>query len=186
MNYWLLLLTFVSVNLDFFFILLFLVKKYRMLNVILGYLLGTCILLTASFAIGSTLSQLLPEWLLGTLGIWPIYMAFDDDDEPAIKKHQSEILSVLITYLSVCTGCTLSIFLPVLIGTSTTSFIHTILFIGLLTILMVILIRFLSKNRIISAVMEKYGEYLTKICYIFVGLYVFWDSGLIKHIIEIF
>lgn len=80
MNYWLLALTFLSVNLDFFFILLFLLKRYRVPQVMLGYLLGTVILMSMSFAIGKALAAFLPEWLLGILGFLPIWMAIHDDD----------------------------------------------------------------------------------------------------------
>lgn len=38
MNYWILALTFISVNLDFFFMLIFLLKKNKLSKVILGYL----------------------------------------------------------------------------------------------------------------------------------------------------
>ena len=111
MNYWLLALTFISVNLDFFFILLFLLKRYRVPQVMLGYLLGTMILMALSFVIGKALAAFLPEWLLGILGFLPIWMAIHDDDDDLQGKHdRSPVLNVLITYLSVCAGCNLSIF----------------------------------------------------------------------------
>ena len=81
MNYWLLLLTFLSVNLDFFFMLIFLLKKFKLSKVILGYLLGNIILLSISFTVGKTLATFLPEWILGILGILPIYLALHDDDD---------------------------------------------------------------------------------------------------------
>ena len=68
MNFVIIGLTFLSVNLDFFFMLLFLVRKYRLSAVLGGYLLGTLLLVTASYLIGQTLSAFLPEWLLGVLG----------------------------------------------------------------------------------------------------------------------
>lgn len=67
MNYWILALTFISVNLDFFFMLIFLLKKNKLSKVILGYLLGNIILLVASYVVGKALAVFLPEWLLGVL-----------------------------------------------------------------------------------------------------------------------
>lgn len=61
MNYWILALTFLSVNLDFFFMLIFLLKKYSLVKVMIGYLLGNLILLTLSFFIGKALLVFLPE-----------------------------------------------------------------------------------------------------------------------------
>lgn len=189
MNYWILALTFLSVNLDFFFMLIFLLKKYKLSHVIWGYLLGNIILLIASFVVGKALAAFLPEWVLGILGILPIYMAFhddDDDDDNQKTTNKSETISTLVTYLSVCAGCNLSIFLPVLVGETITNFLITLVFIGTLTILVVLLIKLVADMPVVSRVMEAHGEKLMKICYVLIGLYVFWDSGLISHLIALF
>lgn len=187
MNYWLLTLTFLSVNLDFFFMLIFLMKKYHVVKVMIGYLLGNLIMLILSYAVGKALLIFLPEWVLGILGILPIYLAFhDDDDDDSDRQHHSQILSVTLTYLSVCAGCNLSIFLPVLVGESYPHFLLTLLFIGSLTILVVLVIKLIAQLPIVTDIMAKYGERLMKVCYVLIGLWVFWDSGLISHIIAFF
>lgn len=186
MNYWILALTFLSVNLDFFFMLIFLLKKYRLWQVMVGYLIGNLILLTASFFVGKTLALFFPEWLLGVLGILPIWMAFkDDDDDEGDQTHRSPVMSVLITYLSVCAGCNLSIFLPVLAGETVPHFLITLGFIGTLTLLVVVVIKLIADIPAVERVMAKHGERLMKICYILIGLYVFWDSGLISHLLAL-
>lgn len=186
MNYWILTLTFISVNLDFFFMLIFLLKKYRVAKVMIGYLLGNIILLTLSYFVGKALAVFFPEWILGILGFLPIYMALhDDDDDDSDKKHQSQVWSVLVTYLSVCAGCNLSIFLPVLVGETMVQFFMTLVFIGILTIIVVLIINLVSDIPTVAMVMERHGEKLMKLCYIIIGLYVFWDSGLISHILNL-
>ncbi|MDE4483504.1 hypothetical protein C1S40_15595, partial [Lactiplantibacillus plantarum] len=74
MHYGVLALTFLSVNLDFFLMLVFLLKKYRLWQVLLGYLLGNLILLTASFFVGKALTLFLSEWLLGCLGVLRVWL----------------------------------------------------------------------------------------------------------------
>ncbi|WP_338207519.1 cadmium resistance transporter [Lactiplantibacillus paraxiangfangensis] len=186
MNYGLLALTFLSVNLDFFFMMIFLLKKYRVWQVLVGYLLGNLLLLTASFFIGKTLALFLPEWLLGILGLLPIWMAFrKDDDDDGDKTSRSPVLSVLITYLSVCAGCNLSIFLPVLVGETMGHFLMTLGFIGFLTIIVVFLIKLVADIPVVERVMTAHGERLMKVCYVLIGLYVFWDSGLISHLMAL-
>ncbi len=180
-------LTFLSVNLDFFFMLLFLVRKYRLSAVLSGYLLGTLLLVTASYLIGQTLSAFLPEWLLGVLGFLPIYLAIKDDDDEvnATQSGASAVGTVLVTYLSVCTGCNLAIFLPVLMHAQLAEFFVALLLILGLSAVAVLAINLLSKNSFVSQVMEKYGEKLMKVCYVLIGLYVFWDSGLVAHLIRL-
>lgn len=92
----------------------------------------------------------------------------------------------MITYLSVCAGCNLSIFLPVLVGETLANFLSTLVFIGALTVLIVLLIKLIADIPIVSKVMAAHGEKLMKVCYIIIGLYVFWDSGLISHLIALF
>lgn len=187
MQYWLLIVTFISVNLDFFVMLIFLVKKYALINVILGYVLGNILLLSLSFFVGRTLALFLPEWILGILGFLPIWMALrqDDDDQPTTRR-KGQISAVLLTYLSVCLGCNLAIFLPVLVGQSFENFLITVGLISLLSILGVLLIKGVSELKVVTRFMEKYGEKVMRICYVMIGLYVFWDSGLISHLIMLF
>ncbi|MFT9270096.1 MAG: cadmium resistance transporter [Liquorilactobacillus nagelii] len=187
MNYGILGLTFISVNLDFFFMLLFLLKKYRLPQVMLGYLLGNLVLLSASYFIGQALAVFLPEWLLGILGLLPIYLAFhDDDDDDGAKQLSSPVLNVFLTYLSVCAGCNLAIFLPVLVGQSFNNFLITLIFIGGLSLVAVWLIHLLADLPAVADFIESHGDKLMKICYIVIGFYVFWDSGLIRHILGLF
>lgn len=184
MNYWLLALTFLSVNLDFFFMLLFLLKRYKVYQVMLGYLCGTMVLLTLSFLVGKALAAVLPEWSLGILGILPIWLVLrKDDDDDAHKANGAPVWNVFITYLSVCAGCNLSIFLPVLAGETLLHFGLTLVFIGALTLAVVLVIKLVADIPVVSRVMNRYGSRLMKACYIAIGLYVFWDSGLIAHVI---
>ena len=184
MHWMLLFVTFVSVNLDFFFMLLFLLRKYNFSSVLIGYLLGIVSLLSLSYIIGFTLKLFLPLWVLGVLGFIPIFMAFNDDDSDQDKISSSAILSTFLTYLSTCTGCNLSLFLPVLVNENWVQFGITLIYISCLTVIAVILIKLLEKNHFINQIMGKYGELLTKICYISIGIYVFFDSGLINHVIH--
>ena len=184
MNWLLIALTFIGVNLAFFFILLLLLKKYQLRSVILGYLIGVLFIVTISYFAGKILAIFMPEWLLGTLGVFPIWMALNDSDEEhnQTEKH-SPTLTVLITYLAVCSGCNLSIFLPILTGISLEQFGEVLLFVAIFTIIIVVLLKLIGEIPVINNFMTKYSEGLMKLVYIGVGLYVFWDSGLITHLI---
>ncbi|CAK1244864.1 Cadmium resistance protein CadD [Fructobacillus fructosus] len=187
MNISLLTLTFLAVNLDFFIMLLFLLKKYPFRVVLMAYLLGNLFLMMASFLAGQVLEAFLPEWLLGVLGFIPIYLAFrdDDDDEDDDAKGKSPFWIVLGTYLSVCAGCNLSIFLPVLLGESWLTFAETLLYIGVLTVIIVFVLRAVADNKVVTSLIDRFGEKLMKICYILIGLYVLLDSGFLVHVYEL-
>lgn len=186
MNWWVLTATFLAVNLDFFFILLLMLDKYKLKDVIIGYLSGVLILVIASYFVGQILAMFLPEWILGVLGILPIWMAIHDSDEdPNNQKQRSPIITVLVTYLSVCAGCNLSIFLPILTNVSMIHFLEVLIYVGIFTVIIVCLLKLIGNISVVKAFMTKYSETLMKIVYIGVGLYVFWDSGLISHLIKL-
>lgn len=186
MNWWVLTATFLAVNLDFFFILLLMLDKYKLKDVIIGYLSGVLILVIASYFAGQILAMFLPEWILGVLGILPIWMAIHDSDEdPNNQKQRSPIITVLVTYLSVCAGCNLSIFLPILTNVSMIHFLEVLIYVGIFTVIIVCLLKLIGNISVVKAFMTKYSETLMKIVYIGVGLYVFWDSGLISHLIKL-
>ena len=155
-------------------------------DVILGYLIGVLMLVIASYFAGKILAIFMPEWLLGILGILPIWMAIHDNDEEADQgEKKSPILTVLITYLAVCSGCNLSIFLPILTGVSLIHFGEVLIFVAIFTIIIVTLLKIIGEIPIVNSFMTKYSEILMKVVYIGVGLYVFWDSGLISHLISL-
>lgn len=184
MNISLLTLTFLAVNLDFFIMMLFLLKKYPFRAVLFTYLVGNLLLMSVSFVTGQVLEAFLPEWLLGVLGFIPIYLAFrdDDEDEDDDAKGKSPFWIVLGTYLSVCAGCNLSIFLPVLLGESWLTFAETLLYIGVLTVIIVFVLRAVADNKVVTSLIDRFGEKLMKICYILIGLYVLLDSGFLVHV----
>lgn len=49
MNIGVIVITFLEVNIDFFFMLLFLLKKYNVVEVLVGYLVGVMLLLVGSY-----------------------------------------------------------------------------------------------------------------------------------------
>lgn len=186
MNYLLILVTFLAVNLDFFFILLFLLGRYPVRDVMVGYMMGIVLLMVASFFIGQALNLFLPEWLLGFLGLLPIYMALNDNDENINRQRShNPMMATFVTYLAVCSGCNLSIFLPVLVQETYRDFALTIIFVLFLSAIVVALIKRFGAIKAVKRVMTRYGETLMKVVYVGVGLYVFYDSGLISHLLNL-
>ena len=62
-------------------------------------------------------------------------------------------------------------------------FEEVLLFVAIFTIVIIVLLKLIGEIPVINNFMTKYSEGLMKLVYIGVGLYVFWDSGLITHLI---
>ncbi|UQS81517.1 TMEM165/GDT1 family protein [Bombilactobacillus folatiphilus] len=187
MNLSVIIFSFIGVNTDFFLVLLMLLHKYQWKSVLIGYWSGLIIILGLSFILGHFLQILLPEWILGLLGCIPLYLAFHDNDSmpPNNQLLRSPIIMTLITFLTVCGGCNLSLFLPLL---TTVSFLQFLIVLGLVVLIagiIVGIVKIIGDHHIVQRLMTKYGEIVTKIVYLGVGIYVFWDSGLINKIISI-
>jgi cadmium resistance protein CadD (predicted permease) len=52
--------------------------------------------------------------------------------------------------------------------------------------MIVFIIKLVVTTNLVMKIMNQYGEIMMKICYILIGLYVFWDSGLIHHVLSYF
>ncbi|EKK20090.1 integral membrane protein [Fructilactobacillus florum 8D] len=182
MNIGLLTLTFVAVNLDFFVMLIFLLHRQSLATVLIGYWLGLMTLLIISFVVGKVLSTWLPEYLLGLLGFLPIYLALkpDEPDQPSLEKA-APVLAVMLTYWSVCAGCNLAIFVPVLIGMSLPGFLATIGYFSILLVIIVLLLKLIEQQNIIQSGLQRYGNVLMRVCYFTIGCYVLFESGFVAQ-----
>lgn len=178
--------TFLAVNIDFFVILLFLCQRFTTHQVLGGYLLGLLVLMLVAFLVGQVLLHIFPEWLLGVLGIVPIWAVLhDSDDDPHSISTHSPVITVFLTYLSVCAGCNLSLFLPVLANQSWKTFGMILLYIAGLTTILVYLIAAFGHLRPVQSIINRWGDPLMKVCYVGIGIYVFVDSGLVSHLIHL-
>lgn len=189
MNIALLTLLFISVNIDFFIILLYLLQKYRFKDVLLGYGLGMIVLWVAGALVSQTLHAFLPMWLFGFLGLIPIYLAIkgeadddDDDDEIKTSKQKNGTLAVLGIYLGTCGADNFAIYVPVL---STMNWQQLVIGGIYVLILMLISTWLASKFGQLPAVksfFERFGENTTRIVYAVIGIFVITESNLVPHL----
>ncbi len=64
-------------------------------------------------------------------------------------------------------------------------FAMALIFIGALAVAVVWQIRAIGELPVVKRTLTRYGEILMKVIYIGVGLYVFYDSGLITHLLNL-
>lgn len=186
MNIVLLTLLFVGVNLDFFVILLFLLKKYSFKAALIGYGIGMLFLWFLAAIISQTLHEFIPAWSLGILGLIPIFMALkgDDDEEASETKQKSAILAVTAVYLGTCGADNMAIYVPVLSSLTITETLLGAVYITVLMVLSTILAEKIDNLPIIGNAIEKYGEIATRLIYVIIGVGVIWESNLVPHLIQ--
>ncbi|CAH0416219.1 cadmium resistance transporter [Periweissella fabaria] len=187
MNIVLLTLLFVGVNLDFFVILLFLLKKYSFKAALIGYGIGMLFLWFVAATISQTLHEFIPAWSLGILGLIPIFMALKggDDEEASETKQKSAILAVTAVYLGTCGADNMAIYVPVLSSLTIPETLLGAVYITILMILSTILAQKIDNLPIIGNAIEKYGEIATRLIYVIIGVGVILESNLVPHLIQL-
>lgn len=181
---------FIGVNLDFFVILLFLLQKYSYKDNLIGYELGMVIVFSISALAGQIIQSFIPEWSIGLLGLIPIYMGIkgEDDDDNNNEKHQSNkgVIAVLLMYLVSCGADNIAVYVPVLATMPVTSIVLTVIYFIFLTAVFLTLAYFFGQIPIIKNIFERFGEPLSRIIYIFIGIFVMIDTGLFQQIMNLF
>lgn len=181
---------FIGVNLDFFVILLFLLQKYSYKDNLIGYELGMVIVFSISALAGQIIQSFIPEWSIGLLGLIPIYMGIkgEDDDDKNDEKHQSNkgVIAVLLMYLVSCGADNIAVYVPVLATMPVTSIVLAVIYFIFLTAVSLTLAYFFGQIPIIKNIFERFGEPLSRIIYIFIGIFVMIDTGLFQQIMNLF
>lgn len=167
MDITLLTLLFISVNFDFFIILLYLLHKYRFKEVLIGYGTGIVILWISATVLSQTLHFFLPNWLFGFLGLIPLYMALhgesdaDGEDEPNHSSKYSGILAVLVIYLGACGPDNFAIYVPVLSNMNLSALIFGGMYILILMMISTVLAAKFGRLPKIKHFFDNYGEITT-------------------------
>lgn len=182
---------FISVNLDFFIVLLFLLKKYSLKSNVIGYELGMLIVFFISALAGQLIQTLIPAWAIGFLGLIPIFMGIksesDENEEDNVKSsNKSSFLAVMLVYLISCGADNIAVYVPVLSTLSLTSIGLTAVYFVILSGISVWIAYSISNLPPIVKIFERWGARLSRIIYILIGLFVIFDTDLIQKIMSLF
>ncbi|MCC4386810.1 cadmium resistance transporter [Limosilactobacillus reuteri] len=178
------LLIFVGLNIDTFIALLFLLRNYNYRLPILGFGAATFILWIMGVALGKGLAFLFPDWITGFMGIVLIFIAlFEQDDEK--KTTNTGFFSLLLFCLSLG-GDNLAVYIPWVVNLSWSQIIYVGIIFEICSVLLILLGKLFISVKPVAYLLEKYGNYGSKIVYILAGLYIIWNSHLISHLIRIF
>ncbi|TGD19863.1 CadD family cadmium resistance transporter [Levilactobacillus suantsaiihabitans] len=189
---------YISTGLDYLIILMVIfarVKHQDRWLVLIGDFLGTIVLVGSSLLIAFFLGFVPAPWLLGFLGLIPIYLGIklwvqgDDDDTDAIAAKVANpkrlIGQVALITMATCGADNVGIYVPIF----TTVAPNTIPLI-LLTFAVMVVIFWEIGYRLaclpkVSDVLEREGRYITVAVYILIGLYIMYDSGTFQHLLRL-
>ncbi|ARQ93298.1 cadmium resistance transporter [Levilactobacillus brevis] len=188
---------YISTGLDYLVILMIIFSRVKPQDrwlVLIGDFIGTLILVGSSLALAFFLGFVPTPWVLGLLGLIPIYLGIklglqgDDDDVAAVERRVSQprglIASVVLITVATCGADNIGIYVP-LFTTVAASQIPLILitFAGMVVVFWELGFR-LATLPVIAGVLEKWGRHLTVVVYILLGGYILWDNGTIHQLLR--
>lgn len=189
---------YISTSIDYLIILMVIFgsinRKERWL-VFWGDLLGTSVLVAVSLIMAFILGFVPQEWLLGLLGIIPVFMGArllisgesDDDEvvESQLKKRRNIILNVAVITIATCGADNIGIYVPLFAQASAGSLMIILITFLVMLSLFCYIGYLLIKIPKVATVLEKYGLYITALVYIGLGFYILLESGTFQHLIQL-
>ncbi|EKU47099.1 CadD family cadmium resistance transporter [Staphylococcus massiliensis] len=161
-------------------------KQHRR-QIYIGQYIGSLTLITISLFFAYVLHFVPEKWLLGLLGLIPIYLGIkvaifgDEDEEEAMEKLDKYGLSklaktvALITIAS-CGADNLGLFIPYFISLN---FIELAVTLVIFIILIYIMVKVAEKINQISGIgemIETYSRWIMAIIYIGLGIYILLEN----------
>ncbi|CAM2848787.1 cadmium resistance transporter [Dellaglioa algida] len=190
-------LAFISTNIDYLLILIIIFAKYKNKHddklIFIGELLGSGTLIGVSLIVAFWLKMIPEEWILGFLGIIPIVMGikmyFGDEDEgnevreKLGKPQRSIVLSVIMITIATCGPDNLAIYVP-FFTTLNAGDIPIVLGLFFIFLCMITwLSKMITNLPKIQVFFERFGDLITLLVYVFLGIYILLESGTIQHFI---
>lgn len=189
---------YISTSIDYLFILLILFaqldKPSQKKHIYAGQYLGTGILVAISLFAAFVVSFIPEEWIVGLLGLIPIFLAVrfamvgeeDADEDEIVEKMnqgQSSRLFWTVTLLTIASGGdNLGIYIPYFSTLNWSEVIFALIVFALGIIGLVEGSRLLSSIPGVSETIEKYETIIIPIVFIALGLYILLENRTIQTI----
>ncbi|WP_125684610.1 cadmium resistance transporter [Levilactobacillus yonginensis] len=185
---------YISTGLDYLIILMVIFSRVKHQDrwlVLVGDFVGTIVLMGSSLILALVLGFVPAPWLLGLLGLIPIYLGLklwfqgDDDDTAAIANQvtnpRSLIMSVAVITMATCGADNVGIYVPLFTTVEPAAIPVILLTFAVMVVLFWEIGYRLACLPKVATVLEKQGRYLTIAVYILIGLYILWDNGTFAH-----
>lgn len=193
---------YISTSIDYLLILIILFAQLTASNqtkhIYAGQYVGTGLLVAVSLAAAYVINFVPEEWMIGLLGLIPIYLGVrffisgeeeEEENEIIEKIEQSQPgrLFWTVTLLTIASGGdNLGVYIPYF---ASLEWEHILVVLLVFAVGVFVLCKFsqsLSSLDLVSETIEKYERVIVPLVFIPLGLYIMWESGTIQMILNIF
>lgn len=184
MSFFAVLIIFLGLNIDTFIALLFVLRNYNYRLPVIGFGTATIVLWALGVLLGKSLAFLFPDWITGFMGIVLIFLAIfnQNDEEEAVNTN---FFSLFMFCLSLG-GDNLAVYIPWVVNLTWYQIIYIGVVFEICSILLILFGKLIVSSRPVAYLLEKYGNYGSKLVYILAGIYIVWSSHLITHLLGLF
>lgn len=182
-----------ATGIDYLVILILLfsqIKKGQEKHIWLGKYVGTAIVIGASLLVALGVANLIPQqWVIGLLGLLPIYLGIkiwikgeEDEDESKIlsifSSGRFNQLWVTVTFIVLASSADdFSIYVPFFTTLNTTEFLVSLIVIFIMIGVLIYVGYRLAHLSFVSEKIEKYERWIVPIIFIGLGIYIMFENG---------
>ncbi|MCM0582084.1 cadmium resistance transporter [Weissella diestrammenae] len=193
-------LSYLGTTSDYLMILLLVFTRYQQTkqrqNVVIGAYLGNLVLVILSLLVAMLLKQVPDEWLLGLLGLIPIYLGIkgyfwpkDESNEVAERLSGMSagriILNVIVLTVATCGADNLALYIPYF---ANLNMLYLPLILGAFIVILTLIIGLAwwgSRLNFIGQLFKRYGEKIQLVIYVGLGVYVMFEAGTIQSLLHL-
>ena len=187
---------YISTSIDYLIILIILFAQLsqnkQKWHIYAGKYLGTGLLVGASLVAAYIVNFVPEEWMVGLLGLIPIYLGIrfaivgegEEEEEEIIERFEQSKANQLfwtVTLLTIASGGdNLGIYIPYFASLDWSQTLVALLVFAIGIIIFCELSRVLSSMPLISETIEKYERIVVPLVFITLGLYIMYENGTIE------
>ncbi|GAB4074739.1 cadmium resistance transporter CadD [Barrientosiimonas marina] len=168
-------------------------KQYR--DIYIGQFIGSVTLIAISLFLAYVLNFIPEKWLLGLLGLVPLYFGlriaiFGDDDEEEVEKQLDQkglsqlTRTVAFVTIASCGADNIGLFAPYFVTLDLNELIVTLIVFIVLIFALMFTAKQLTAIPGVGQVMERFSRWITATVYIVLGAFIMYENGTIQTLLS--
>lgn len=168
-------------------------KQYR--QIYLGQYVGSLALIAISLILAYVLNFVPEDWMLGLLGIIPMYLGIKvafvgDDDEEAVEEQLNQrglgklTTTVALIAIGSCGADNIGLFVPYFVSINVPELLTTLITFVVLIFVLVFTAQKLTDIPGVGEITEKFGRWVMASIYIGLGVYIFVINGTLGSLLS--